>query len=84
LLERRALHCGAPRRRQHRRQGEDGEEHERRVDRHEKADGDAEAQDPPARGEQRHVHVVEHEDLVAQHRKTIEVVGALLVGDGGD
>src|SRR5438045_9732619 len=29
-------------------------------------------------GEQRHVHVVEYEHLVAQHREAVEVLGALL------
>src|SRR2546427_6701577 len=44
-----------------------------RSDRHQQRDRHAEAEDPPAGGEQRHVHVVEHEDLVAQHREAIEV-----------
>ena len=35
----------------------------------------------PQRREQRHVHVVEHEDLVAQHRQPVEIVGPLLVLD---
>ena len=48
------------------------------------ADRDAEAQDPAAGGEERHVHVVEHEDLVAQHGEPVEVLGPLLVGDGRD
>ncbi len=34
--------------------------------------------------EERHVHVVEHEDLVAQDRQAVEVQRALLVGDRGD
>ena len=48
------------------------------------ADGDRQPQDPAAGGEDRHVHVVEHEDLVAQHGEPVEVVGPLLVRDGGD
>ena len=79
-----ALDRGPPRRREHGRQREHGEQHERRMDRHEQRDRHAEPQDPPAGGEHRHVHVVEHEHLVAQHREPIEVVGALLVRDGRD
>ena len=55
-------------------QREHGEQRERRVDRDQQREGDAEAQDPAAGGEQRHVHVVEHEHLVAQHRQAVEVV----------
>ena len=54
------------------------------MDRHEQCDRDAEPQDPTARREQRHVHVVEHEDLVAQYRKPIEVLGPLVMLDGCD
>ena len=43
-----------------------------------------EAEDPSTRGEQRHVHVVQHEHLMAQHRQAIEVVGTLLMRDGRD
>src|SRR5438874_6319589 len=32
----------------------------------------------------RHVHVVEHEHLIAQHREAIEVLGTLVVGDARD
>ena len=46
--------------------------------------GHAQAQDPPQGREQRHVHVVEHEHLVAQHGQAIEVFGTLLVGHGDD
>ena len=83
-LLRRALDAGPPRRGQHRRQREDGEQHERGMDRREQREGDAEPQDPAGGGEHRHVHVVEHEDLVAQHRQAIEIVGALVVRDRRD
>ncbi len=43
-----------------------------------------EPQHPARRREQRHVHVIEHEHLVAQHREAIEIVGALVVRDGRD
>ena len=44
----------------------------------------AQPQDPPERGEQRHVHVVEHEHLVAQHGEPVEILGALLMRDRRD
>ena len=43
-----------------------------------------ESKDPSARGEERHVHVIEHEHLVAKHREPVQVVGAFVVLDGGD
>ena len=43
--------------------------------------GHAQPQDPAQGGKQRHVHVVEHEDLVAQHGQAVEVFRPLLVGD---
>ena len=52
----------------------------RRQQRH----GHAQAQDPPQGREQRHVHVVEDEDLVTQHGQAIEIFGTLLVGHGDD
>src|ERR1700726_1039122 len=64
-LLRGALDAGPPGRGQHRRQGEHGQQRQRRVDRRQQRQGHAEAQDPAAGGEQRHVHVVEDEDLVA-------------------
>ena len=50
----------------------------------EQCDRHAEAQDPPTRREERHVHVIQHEHLIAQHREAIEIVAALLVRDGGN
>ena len=44
--------------------------------------GHAQAQDPPQGGKQRHVHVVEHEHLVAQHGQAVEILGTLVVGHG--
>ena len=51
---------------------------------HQQHDRDAEPQDPAERREQRHEQVVEREDLVAQHRQPVEVLGPLVVLDGGD
>ena len=67
-----------------RRQREDREQHQRRMNRREQGDRHAEPQDPAGGREDRHVHVVEDEDLVAQHREPIEIVGALVVRDGRD
>jgi hypothetical protein len=78
-----ALDGGTPRRGEHRRNREDREEDERDVNRREERDRHGQAQNPPARGEDRHVHVVQHKDLIAQHRQPIQVVGTLLMGDGG-
>jgi len=47
-------------------------------------EGNAQAQDPTRRGEQRHVHAVEHEDLVAQHRKAVEKLRPFVLRHGGD
>ena len=80
-LLRRSLDRRPPRRRQHRRQREDGEQHERRVNRRQQRHRHAEPQDPSAGGEQRHVHVIEHEHLIAQHRQPVEVIRPLLVRD---
>ena len=44
----------------------------------------AEAQDPAGGREDRHVHVVEGEDLFPQHRQPVQVLGPLLVRDRGD
>ncbi len=54
------------------------------MNRNEQRDRHAQAQDPATCREQRHVHVIQHEDLVAQHRQPIEIVGTLVMGDGGD
>ena len=54
------------------------------MDRGEQCHCHAEAEDPPARGEQRHIHVIEHEHLIAQHRQAVEVLGTLVMGDAGD
>ena len=43
-----------------------------------------EPQHEPGGGEHRQVHVVEHEDLVAEHRQPVEQLRSLLVGDGRD
>ena len=75
---------GPPCRREHRRHREDGEQRERRMNRHEQRNRHPQAQDPRAGRKQRHVHVIEHEDLVAQDRQPVQVLAALLVGDGGD
>jgi hypothetical protein len=69
--------CGG----QHRRQGEQRQQRQRRVDADQQADRHAQAQDPAAGREQRHIHMVEHKHLVAQHRQAVEVVGPLVVRD---
>jgi hypothetical protein len=74
------LHPGSPARREHGGQGERQQQHQRRMHDDQQHEGDAEAQHPAAGGEQRHVHVVEHEHLIAQHGEAIEIVGALVVG----
>ena len=51
------------------------------MDGREQHDGDTEAQDPTRGREYRHVHVVEHEGLLAQHREAVEVLGPLMMGD---
>ena len=43
----------------------------------------AQPEDPPARREHRHEDVIEDEYLVAQHRQPVQVIGALVVFDGG-
>ncbi len=42
----------------------------------------AQPQDPPKRGKHRHVHVVEHEHLIAQHGQPVEILRPFLVRDG--
>ncbi len=42
----------------------------------------AESQDPPAGGEDRHVHVVEHEQLIPKHRQPVEILWTLVMGEG--
>ena len=79
-----ALDRRPPGRRQHRRHREHRQQRQRRMNRHQQRDRHAEPQDPPAGGKQRHVHVVEHEHLVAQHAEPIEILGTLVMRDGGD
>jgi hypothetical protein len=84
LLLRRALDGRPPRGRQHGRQCENGKQDQRGMDGREQGHGHSETNDPAARREERHVHVIEHEHLVAQHGEAIEKLRALLVGDRGD
>ncbi len=51
------------------------------MDRREQDNGDTEPEDPARGREHRHVHVVEHEDLIAQHREAVEVFGPLMMSD---
>ena len=46
--------------------------------------GQHDPDDPADGAEQRHVHVVQHEHLVAQHGETVEVVASLLQLEPGD
>jgi hypothetical protein len=73
-----------PRRGDDRRNGEHRQQQERGMNRREQDERHAEPEDPPGRGEHGHVHVVEEEDLVAQEREAIEIVGPLVVRDRRD
>ncbi len=82
-----AFLCGAldrrpPGGREHRGHGEQRQQHQRGMDRHQQGYRHAEAQDPPERREQGHVQVVEHEDLIAEHREAVEIIRPLVMGDG--
>jgi len=66
-----------------RRQRERQQQQQRRMDGGEQERRDHQPEQPTERGEQRHEHVVEREDLLAQHRQPIEVLGPLVVLDGG-
>ena len=44
----------------------------------------AQPQDPSERGKQRHVHVIEHEHLIAEHGQPIEILRAFLMRDRRD
>ena len=83
-LLRGALDRGPPRRRHHGRDREHREQDERRMNRRQQRHRHAQPQDPPEGGKQRHVHVVEHEHLVAEHRQPIEILRPLLVRDRRD
>jgi hypothetical protein len=83
-LLRPTLHRRPPRGRQDRRQREHGEQAEPDMNRHQQRHGDDEPENPAARREHRHVHVIEHEHLVAQHGQPIEIVGPLVVCDRRD
>ena len=75
----RPFHGWPPGGRNHRRQREQHQHGQRRMHGHQPCDGHAQAQNPAAGAEQRHVHVVEHEDLVAQDGQAVEIVGAFVV-----
>jgi hypothetical protein len=49
------------------------------MDRHQQRHRHREPQHPPERGEHGHVHVVEHEHLIAQHGEAVEIIGTFLV-----
>ena len=51
------------------------------MDRDEQRERHTQSQHPAAGREERGVHVIEHEDLVAQHGEPIEVFGSLVVRD---
>ena len=63
--------------------GEQRQDHQCGVNGTQQHDGDHQSEHPAERGEQRQEHVVEGEDLLAQHRQPVEVVGPLVVLDGG-
>jgi hypothetical protein len=76
-----ALDRWPPARRQHCGNGEHGQKQERGMNRRQQRHGYAQAQDPPQGGKQRHVHVVQDEYLVAQHRQAVEIFRTLVVRD---
>ena len=53
-------------------------QHQQRIDAGQQHNRDDDAYDPADRLQQRHVHVIQHEDLVAEHRQPVEIVLALL------
>ena len=73
------LDARPPRRRQDRGHRKQGEKNQRRMYRHQECDRHAKPQDPTARREQRHVHVIQHEHLIAQDRQPIEILRTFLV-----
>ena len=83
-LLRRPLDFRPPRRRQYGRNREYRQQDERRVDRHQQRHGHPQPQDPANRGKQRHVHVVKHEYLIAEHRQPVKILRALLMRDHRD
>ncbi len=83
-LLRGSLDRRAPRRSQHGRGCEHREQEERGVNRRQQRHGHAQPQDPPESGKQRHIHVVKHEHLIAEHGQAIEILRAFLVRDGRD
>ena len=54
------------------------------MNRHQQRQRHAEPQDPSAGREQRHVHVIEHEHLIAQHGEPVQIFRTLVMSDGGD
>ena len=54
------------------------------MHRDQEPDRHAKTKDPPGHREDGHIHVVQHEHLVAQHRDSIEVLGDLLMRDRYD
>jgi hypothetical protein len=80
-----AFDARPPRCRHHRRQREDEQQHQHRVDAGgEQGDDDAEAEHPAERGEQRHEQVIEPEGVPAQHLEPVEMLASFLVGNGCD
>src|SRR5262249_12942833 len=67
-LRRASFDTWPPGRCEYRRERKDDEQGERRMNRGEQTNGDNETQNPRTGREERHVHVIEHEDLVAQNR----------------
>ena len=60
------------------------QQHQHRVHGRQQGHGDGQAEDPASGGEHRHVHVVEREDLLAEHRQAVQVLGPLLMRDRRD
>ena len=75
-----SLHRRPPARGQHRGDGKHRQQQERGMNRRQQGHGHAQPQNPPQGRKQRHVHVVQHEHLVAQHGQAVEILRTLLVG----
>ena len=68
----------------HGRDREHSQQKERRMNRRQQRHRHAQPQDPSERGKHRHVHVVKHEHLIAQHGQPVEILRPFLMRDRRD
>ncbi len=54
------------------------------MNRYQQRHGHTQPQNPAQGGKHRHVHVVEHEHLIAEHRQPVEIIRTLVMGDGNN